>query len=109
MERISPMKRREPRTTLPSVARTAFSWNARKRQRLHLNMPEFLMLELLARGGVHTRFALMEAAYGAQIDMDEKVVDAHVASIERRFRGIDAAAKPIERISKVAYRLGKAV
>jgi two-component system, OmpR family, response regulator ChvI len=80
-----------------------------QRQRLHLNMPEFLMLELLARGGVHTRFALMEAAYGAQIDMDEKVVDAHVASIERRFRGIDAAAKPIERISKVAYRLGKAV
>jgi two-component system response regulator ChvI len=80
-----------------------------QRQRLHLNMPEFLMLELLARGGVHTRFALMEAAYGAQIDMDERVVDAHVSSIERRFRRIDSAAKPIERICKVAYRLRKAV
>jgi two-component system, OmpR family, response regulator ChvI len=80
-----------------------------RRQRLFLNMPEFLMLELLATKGVHTRFALMAAAYGEAIEMDEKVVDAHVASIHRRFREVDPGINAIECVSKVAYRLGKGV
>lgn len=80
-----------------------------RRQRLYLSMPEFLMLELLATKGVHTRFALMAAAYGEVIEMDEKLVDSHVAAIERRFREIDPNVRAIECACKVAYRLGHCV
>ena len=78
-------------------------------ERLYLNMPEFLILELLASKGVHTRFALMEAAYGLDMEMDEKLIDGHVEAIERKCRGIDPAAKLIKRVGGVAYRLREPV
>lgn len=80
-----------------------------RRQRLFLNVPEFLMLEQLARGGVHTRFALMAAAYGPSIEMMQDVVDAHIGSIVKRFRDIDPRIGAIDLVGGVAYRLGKSV
>jgi two-component system response regulator ChvI len=78
-----------------------------RRTRVYLNMPEFLMIEAMAKNGVCTRFALMEAAYGPAVEMDEEVVDGHIAAMQRKFRRVDASVVVIEPISGVAYRLGK--
>ena len=77
-----------------------------RRTRVYLNMPEFLMIEAMAKSGVCTRFALMEAAYGPEVAMDERVVDDHIAAMQRKFRRIDASVDMIEAVSGVAYRLG---
>lgn len=79
------------------------------RQRLYLNAPEFLMLEQLARGGIHTRFALMAAAYGPSIEMMQDVVDGHIRSIVKRFGDIDPRTRAIDLVGGVAYRLGKSI
>lgn len=78
-----------------------------RQARVYLNMPEFLILEALARRGVHTRFALMAAAYGPDLDMDADLIDHHIAAMQNKFRDIDPSTKVIECVSGVAYRLGR--
>lgn len=78
-----------------------------RKTRVYLNMPEFLMLEAMAKDGVCTRFALMEAAYGSAVAMEEAIVDDHIAGLQRKFRRIDPSIVVVEPVSGVAYRLGQ--
>ena len=80
------------------------SW---RQQRVYLNMPEFLIIEAIARNGICTRIALMEAAYGPSIEMDEALIDGHVAAMRRKFQQIDGSIEVIEIVCGVAYRLSK--
>jgi two-component system, OmpR family, response regulator ChvI len=76
-----------------------------RQERVYLNMPEFLILEALADSGVQTRFALMIAAYGDQVEMDEEVVDEHISGLVGKFRLVDPTFDLIELVGGVAYRL----
>lgn len=76
-----------------------------RQERVYLNMPEFLMLEALADHQVHTRFSLMQTAYGDGIEMEQDVVDAHMAGLVRKFQSVDPTFNRIELVCGVAYRL----
>jgi two-component system response regulator ChvI len=76
-----------------------------RQERVHLNMPELLMLEALADGQPQTRFSLMSAAYGEEVELDEKIVDEHVAGLVRKFQSVDPTFNLIELVCRVAYRL----
>lgn len=78
-------------------------------QRVFLNMPELLMLEALAGGGIQTRFALMQAAYGPRVEMDQEIVDGHLASLAHKFRQIDGTARIFERTCGVGFTLTRGV
>ena len=78
------------------------------RERVYLNVPEYLILVKIAAGSVHTRIALMAAAYGNTIDVDQEVIDDHIASMVKKFRQIDPGFDMIELVSGVVYRLKQA-
>ena len=53
-----------------------------------LTVTEFLLLQLLASrpGVVRSRNALMDAAYGDDIHVDERTIDSHIKRVRNKFR-----------------------
>jgi two-component system response regulator ChvI len=98
------LRRRELNGLHIESGRCRCFWRGR---RIYLTMPEFLMLEALGDRGVWTRLALMEAAYGPDLDMEADVVDDHIGGLRRKLRAAGAADHAVEMVGGVAYRLSR--
>jgi two-component system, OmpR family, response regulator ChvI len=75
-------------------------------QPVSLTVTEFLILQELASrpGMVKSRNALMDAAYGDQVYVDDRTIDSHIARLRKKFGQIDASFKAIETLKGVGYR-----
>ncbi|MBM3554152.1 MAG: response regulator transcription factor [Alphaproteobacteria bacterium] len=71
-----------------------------------LTVSEFLILEALARrpGHVKSRAQLIEAAYPADADVDDRTVDSHIKRLRRKFEAIDPAFDAVETLYGIGYR-----
>ena len=71
-----------------------------------LTVTEFLLLQLLASrpGVVKSRNALMDAAYGDDIHVDERTIDSHIKRVRKKFRMVDDNFEMIDTLYGVGYR-----
>jgi two-component system response regulator ChvI len=71
-----------------------------------LTVTEFLLLQLLAsRPGVFkSRNALMDAAYGDDIHVDDRTIDSHIKRVRSKFRVVDGSFDMIDTLYGVGYR-----
>jgi two-component system response regulator ChvI len=71
-----------------------------------LTVTEFLLLQLLASrpGVVKSRNALMDAAYGDDIHVDDRTIDSHIKRVRRKFRMVDGDFEMIDTLYGVGYR-----
>jgi len=78
-----------------------------KNEPVTLTVTEFLILQALASrpGVVKSRNALMDAAYGDQVYVDDRTIDSHVKRLRKKFRETDKAFDMIETLYGVGYRL----
>src|SRR6202051_4482469 len=69
-----------------------------KNEPVVLTVTEYTILQsLVSRPGVvKSRNALMDAAYGDQVYVDDRTVDSHIKRLRNRFRSADAAFDMIE-------------
>jgi DNA-binding response OmpR family regulator len=75
--------------------------------RVDLTALEFGILEALGRdpGVVLTRQQLLDAAWGADFEGDDHVLEVHVANLRRKLGDEPAAPRYVETIRGVGYRL----
>jgi two-component system, OmpR family, response regulator ChvI len=71
-----------------------------------LTVTEFLVLQTLASrpGVVKSRNASMDAAYGEEVDVDDRVVDTYIKRLRRKFEARDSEFDMIETLYGVGYR-----
>lgn len=71
-----------------------------------LTVTEFLLLQALASrpGVVKSRNALMDAAYGADIHVDDRTIDSHIKRVRKKFRVVDSSFDMIDTLYGVGYR-----
>jgi two-component system response regulator ChvI len=71
-----------------------------------LTVTEFLLLQLLASrpGVVKSRNALMDAAYGDDIHVDDRTIDSHIKRVRSKFRVVDGSFDMIDTLYGVGYR-----
>ena len=71
-----------------------------------LTVTEFLLLQLLASrpGVVKSRNALMDAAYGDDIHVDERTIDSHIKRVRKKFSMVDGSFDMIDTLYGVGYR-----
>jgi two-component system response regulator ChvI len=71
-----------------------------------LTVTEFLLLQLLASrpGVVKSRNALMDAAYGDDIHVDERTIDSHIKRVRKKFMMVDGDFEMIDTLYGVGYR-----
>jgi two-component system response regulator ChvI len=71
-----------------------------------LTVTEFLLLQALASrpGVVKSRNALMDAAYGADIHVDDRTIDSHIKRVRKKFRVVDGSFDMIDTLYGVGYR-----
>jgi two-component system response regulator ChvI len=71
-----------------------------------LTVTEFLLLQALASrpGVVKSRNALMDAAYGDDIHVDDRTIDSHIKRVRRKFRVVDGSFDMIDTLYGVGYR-----
>ena len=55
-------------------------------------------------GVVKSRNALMDAAYGDDIHVDERTIDSHVKRVRQKFRMVDGGFDMIDTLYGVGYR-----
>ena len=81
-----------------------------KGERVTLTATEFLLLEALASrpGVVKTRDALMDAARGDEIFIDERAIDSHIKRLRRKLKAIDETFDMIETLYGVGYLFKRA-
>jgi len=61
---------------------------------------------LVSRPGiVKSRNALMDAAYGDQVFVDDRTIDSHVKRLRKKFRATDGNFDLIETLYGVGYRI----
>jgi two-component system response regulator ChvI len=74
---------------------------------VELTVTEFLILQsLVSRPGiVKSRNALMDAAYGDQVFVDDRTIDSHVKRLRKKFRATDTNFDLIETLYGVGYRI----
>jgi two-component system, OmpR family, response regulator ChvI len=79
------------------------SW---KGKRVILTVTEFMLLKALADkpGHVKTREHLMAAAYGEQMDVDDRTIDSHIKRLRKKFREMDGEFEQIETLYGAGYR-----
>jgi two-component system response regulator ChvI len=79
------------------------SW---KGKRVILTVTEFMLLKCLADkpGHVKTRENLMAAAYGEQMDVDDRTIDSHINRLRKKFREMDGEFEQIETLYGAGYR-----
>jgi len=75
-----------------------------------LTVTEFLLLQLLASrpGVVKSRNALMDAAYGDDIHVDDRTIDSHIKRVRKKFRIVDGSFDMIDTLYGVGYRFREA-
>jgi two-component system, OmpR family, response regulator ChvI len=71
-----------------------------------LTVTEFLLLQLLASrpGVVKSRNALMDAAYGDDIHVDERTIDSHIKRVRKKFMIVDGSFDMIDTLYGVGCR-----
>ena len=71
-----------------------------------LTVTEFLLLQALASrpGVVKSRNALIDAAYGDDIHVDDRNIDSHIKRVRRKFKGVDGSFDMIDTLYGVGYR-----
>ena len=76
-----------------------------------LTVTEFLLLQLLASrpGVVKSRNALMDAAYGDDIHVDERTIDSHIKRVRQKFRMVDGGFDMIDTLCGVGYRFRRSL
>jgi two-component system response regulator ChvI len=67
---------------------------------------EFLLLQALASrpGVVKSRDALMDAAYGEEVYVDDRAIDSYIKRLRRKFEAHDVKFDMIETLYGVGYR-----
>ena len=77
-----------------------------KDKSVKLTVTEFLILEALASrpGVLKSRNALMDAAYGEQVYVDDRTIDSHIKRLRKKFRDTDREFDMIETLYGVGYR-----
>jgi len=75
-----------------------------------LTVTEFLLLQLLASrpGVVKNRNALMDAAYGDDIHVEDRTIDSHIKRVRQKFRIVDGSFDMIDTLYGVGYRYREA-
>jgi len=75
-------------------------------QSVALTVTEFLLLQALASrpGVVKNRNALMDAAYGDDIHVDDRTIDSHIKRVRSKFRVVDGSFDMIDTLYGVGYR-----
>jgi len=71
-----------------------------------LTVTEFLLLQALASrpGVVKSRNALMDAAYGEDVYVDDRAIDSYIKRLRRKFKAHDVEFDMIETLYGVGYR-----
>ena len=71
-----------------------------------LTVTEFLLLQALASrpGVVKSCNALMDAAYDADIHVDDRTIDSHIKRVRKKFRVVDGSFDMIDTLYGVGYR-----
>jgi two-component system, OmpR family, response regulator ChvI len=84
--------------------RYACTW---KNKPVSLTLTEFLILQALAiRPGVFkNRNALMDAAYGDDVHVNDRSIDSHIKRLRKKFKQVDDSFDLIETTHGVGYRL----
>ncbi|WP_420394317.1 response regulator transcription factor [Acuticoccus sp.] len=72
-----------------------------------LTVTEFMILHALALrpGVVKSRNALMDAAYGDHVYVDDRTIDSHIKRLRKKFRQVDDDFDKIETLYGAGYRL----
>jgi two-component system, OmpR family, response regulator ChvI len=67
---------------------------------------DFLLLQALASrpGVVKSRNALMDAAYGEEVYVDDRAIDSYIKRLRRKFKAHDVEFDMIETLYGVGYR-----
>lgn len=81
-----------------------------KSQEIQLTVTEFLLLKTLAArpGIVRSRDALIDAAYGENIYVDDRTIDSHIKRVRKKFRASDDTFNHIETLYGIGYRYREA-
>jgi two-component system response regulator ChvI len=81
-----------------------------KGQDIQLTVTEFLLLKTLAArpGIVRSRDALIDAAYGENIYVDDRTIDSHIKRVRKKFRANDESFNHIETLYGIGYRYREA-
>ena len=81
-----------------------------KNEAVTLTVTEFLILQALAArsGVVKSRNALMDAAYGESIYVDDRTIDSHIKRLRKKFKQVDDNFDVIETLYGVGYRFKEA-
>jgi two-component system, OmpR family, response regulator ChvI len=87
--------------------RHACTW---RNESVALTVTEFLILQALANrpGVVRSRDALMDAAYGDNVYVDDRTVDSHIKRIRKKFLAVDPAFDKIDTLYGIGYRFHEA-
>ena len=77
-----------------------------KGNRFTLTVTELRILQTLARqpGVVKSRNAIMDAAYGEGIYVDDRTIDGHVKRLRTKFETVDAGFVAIDTVYGLGYR-----
>lgn len=73
---------------------------------INLTVTEFMLIEALAArpGQVLSRDQLIDSAYGANIYVDDRTIDAHIRRVRKKFKAADPEFDEIETLYGVGYR-----
>jgi two-component system response regulator ChvI len=76
-----------------------------KDNKVVLTVTEFRLLETLAArpGVIKSRDALRDAAYGDQIDVNDRTIDSHIKRLRKKFLMVDDTFDRIESLYGVGY------
>lgn len=77
-----------------------------KGQVVNLTVTEYLLIKCLAvnPGYIKSRDQLINAAYGENIFVDDRIIDTHIKRIRRKFRDLDRNFDGIETLYGAGYR-----
>ena len=81
-----------------------------KSSSVSLTATEMRILQALARrpGVVKNRNAIMDAAYGVQVYVDDRTIDGHVKRLRSKFEAVDPDFNAIETLYGLGYRFKEA-
>ncbi len=84
-------------------ARHLCEWNGHV---INLTVTEFLLIEALTErpGQVLSRDQLIDSAYGANIYVDDRTIDAHIRRVRKKFKYADPEFDEIETLYGIGYR-----
>tara|TARA_R110002126_G_scaffold3263_1_gene18546 strand:+ start:241077 stop:241799 length:723 start_codon:yes stop_codon:yes gene_type:complete len=75
-------------------------------QVINLTVTEFMLIEALSArlGQVLSRDQLIDNAYGANIYVDDRTIDAHIRRVRKKFKIADSEFDEIETLYGIGYR-----